>query len=67
MIPGHGGVTDRLDCQIIIGTFTYFYLHTFLRAGSNSINYWLNTMSMEMKKNLYDGLVIEFKRFGIPY
>lgn len=27
MIPGHGGVTDRMDCQILMGMFTYVYLH----------------------------------------
>jgi len=27
IIPGHGGVTDRMDCQILNGMFTYLYLH----------------------------------------
>jgi phosphatidate cytidylyltransferase len=27
LIPGHGGMTDRMDCQIIMGMFTYVYLH----------------------------------------
>jgi len=31
-IPGHGGVTDRFDCQIIMGMFTYIYIHTFAIA-----------------------------------
>ncbi|KAA0155455.1 hypothetical protein FNF29_01829 [Cafeteria roenbergensis] len=26
-IPGHGGWTDRMDCQIVMGTFAYMYLH----------------------------------------
>ena len=25
-IPGHGGLVDRLDCQIITAPFVYFYL-----------------------------------------
>uniref|UniRef100_A0A1I8FSB7 phosphatidate cytidylyltransferase n=1 Tax=Macrostomum lignano TaxID=282301 RepID=A0A1I8FSB7_9PLAT len=25
LIPGHGGMTDRFDCQIIMGTFVYVY------------------------------------------
>ncbi|GAM27000.1 hypothetical protein SAMD00019534_101750 [Acytostelium subglobosum LB1] len=29
-IPGHGGITDRTDCQFFMGTFTYIYLYTFI-------------------------------------
>jgi phosphatidate cytidylyltransferase len=26
-IPGHGGFTDRMDCQLVMGFFAYIYLH----------------------------------------
>ena len=29
-IPGHGGMTDRMDCQFIMGFFAYIYYHTFI-------------------------------------
>jgi len=29
-IPGHGGMTDRMDCQIVMGVFVYVYLHSFV-------------------------------------
>lgn len=29
-IPGHGGITDRMDCQFIMGFFAYIYYHTFI-------------------------------------
>lgn len=29
-IPGHGGMTDRMDCQFTMGFFTYVYYHTFI-------------------------------------
>ena len=32
LIPGHGGMTDRMDCQIIMGLFTFVYVHTFVFA-----------------------------------
>ncbi|CRG95618.1 cytidine diphosphate-diacylglycerol synthase, putative [Plasmodium gallinaceum] len=36
-IPGHGGVTDRFDCQIFVGMFTYIYMKTFVKK-KNKIN-----------------------------
>ncbi|KAJ4421311.1 phosphatidate cytidylyltransferase [Gnomoniopsis sp. IMI 355080] len=29
-IPGHGGMTDRMDCQFIMGFFTFMYFHSFI-------------------------------------
>lgn len=29
-IPGHGGMTDRMDCQFIMGFFTFMYYHSFI-------------------------------------
>jgi phosphatidate cytidylyltransferase len=31
LIPGHGGFTDRLDCQFIMALCTYVHLTTFIR------------------------------------
>lgn len=31
-IPGHGGVTDRMDCQLIMSLFSYVYYSTFIAA-----------------------------------
>ncbi|KAK7956998.1 phosphatidate cytidylyltransferase [Apiospora aurea] len=36
-IPGHGGMTDRMDCQFIMGFFAYIYYHTFIAL--NNITY----------------------------
>lgn len=30
LIPGHGGMTDRMDCQGLMAICTYFYLETFV-------------------------------------
>lgn len=30
VIPGHGGVTDRMDCQFLMGSFVNLYYNTFL-------------------------------------
>lgn len=29
-IPGHGGMTDRMDCQIIMAVFSYIYLTSYV-------------------------------------
>lgn len=29
-IPGHGGITDRMDCQFIMGFFSYMYYQSFI-------------------------------------
>lgn len=33
VIPGHGGVMDRMDCQFITALFTTVYYNTFIRCG----------------------------------
>lgn len=29
-IPGHGGVTDRMDCQVLMGLFVFVYYQSFV-------------------------------------
>lgn len=31
LIPGHGGVTDRMDCQLVMTLFTFVHYKTFIR------------------------------------
>lgn len=28
--PGHGGMTDRMDCQVLMAVFSYLYYHNFV-------------------------------------
>ncbi|KAL3435188.1 cytidylyltransferase family-domain-containing protein [Aspergillus tetrazonus] len=36
-IPGHGGITDRMDCQFIMGFFAYMYYHSFIAVFKASV------------------------------
>ena len=65
MIPGHGGVSDRMDCQVIMGSFTYVYLHSIIRLGSHTLAYWLGTMSVNDKVDLYEQLSKELTGLGL--
>eukprot|EP01096_Ripella_sp_DP13-Kostka_P017826 TRINITY_DN931_c0_g1_i1.p1 TRINITY_DN931_c0_g1~~TRINITY_DN931_c0_g1_i1.p1 ORF type:complete len:436 (+),score=197.10 TRINITY_DN931_c0_g1_i1:49-1308(+) len=30
VIPGHGGIVDRMDCQVVMALFTYIYYQSFI-------------------------------------
>ncbi|KAK4129944.1 phosphatidate cytidylyltransferase [Trichocladium antarcticum] len=47
-IPGHGGMTDRMDCQFIMGLFSYIYYHTFIAFKTSSVNHVLELAIMEL-------------------
>lgn len=36
-IPGHGGMTDRMDCQVVMAAFSYIYYHTFVSRTSGNV------------------------------
>lgn len=36
-IPGHGGITDRMDCQFIMGMFTFMYYQSFIAVYQASV------------------------------
>ena len=36
-IPGHGGITDRMDCQFIMGLFAYMYYQSFIAVYKTSV------------------------------
>ncbi|KAF2135568.1 uncharacterized protein K452DRAFT_293129 [Aplosporella prunicola CBS 121167] len=36
-IPGHGGMTDRMDCQFIMGFFSFMYYSSFIAVHKASV------------------------------
>merc|ERR1711907_614720 len=45
-IPGHGGLTDRMDCQCVIGVFAYVYVNNFVKNPVASMSYILDKVLM---------------------
>lgn len=37
LIPGHGGMTDRMDCQGLMGLCTFFYLSSFVFRNQEAL------------------------------
>jgi len=43
-IPGHGGMTDRMDCQFLMGVFAYFYYTSLVRIDAVSVAGLMDTI-----------------------
>ncbi|GAB4846092.1 phosphatidate cytidylyltransferase [Ancistrocladus abbreviatus] len=56
-IPGHGGFTDRMDCQMVMGVFAYIYHQSFVVACDLSVemvlDQILSNLSFEEQQSLY--------------
>ncbi|XP_038973254.1 phosphatidate cytidylyltransferase 1-like isoform X1 [Phoenix dactylifera] len=59
-IPGHGGITDRMDCQMVMAVFAYIYHQSFVMPQSFSIEMILDqilrNLSFEEQQILYEQL-----------
>lgn len=47
-IPGHGGITDRMDCQMVMAVFAYIYHQSFVVPQSISIETILDQILMNL-------------------
>lgn len=46
LIPGHGGVTDRMDCQGLMAMCTFFYLETFVFNNNQNFDKVLHSAQL---------------------
>ncbi|KAL5139114.1 Phosphatidate cytidylyltransferase 2 [Glycine soja] len=47
-IPGHGGITDRMDCQMVMAVFAYIYHQSFVVPQTLSVEMILDQISMNL-------------------
>ncbi|KAF3451803.1 hypothetical protein FNV43_RR07899 [Rhamnella rubrinervis] len=47
-IPGHGGITDRMDCQMVMAVFAYIYHQSFVVPQSVSVEMILDQILMNL-------------------
>ncbi|XP_028768328.1 phosphatidate cytidylyltransferase 1-like [Neltuma alba] len=59
-IPGHGGFTDRMDCQMVMAVFVYIYHQSFVVPEDYSVDMFLDqitrNLSFEEQQALYGKL-----------
>jgi phosphatidate cytidylyltransferase len=58
-IPGHGGVTDRMDCEMLNGAFVYIYLSQFVFYDETKI---MNGIIGKILKLNHDDQIAIFER-----
>ncbi|GLI68865.1 hypothetical protein VaNZ11_013411 [Volvox africanus] len=54
-IPGHGGVTDRFDCQILMAVFAYCYYYSYISKPEVTLG---DVLSMATKLNDHDQILL---------
>ncbi|KAF2076853.1 hypothetical protein CYY_001820 [Polysphondylium violaceum] len=53
IFPGHGGVTDRTDCQFIMGLFIHVYFNTFIKTlEMDPTQIWAGLMMLPMDEKI---------------
>lgn len=62
-IPGHGGMTDRMDCQFIMGFFAYMYYHTFIEVHKVTLGSVLETAITSLNPEEQVELVRSMSRY----
>ncbi|CAK9182235.1 unnamed protein product [Ilex paraguariensis] len=69
-IPGHGGITDRMDCQMVMSVFAYIYHQSFIVSQSLSVEMILDLILMNLTfeeqrtLNMQLGQIIQDRQFG---
>ncbi|GKV01916.1 hypothetical protein SLEP1_g14427 [Rubroshorea leprosula] len=58
-IPGHGGITDRMDCQMVMAVFAYIYHQSFIVPQSISVEMILDQILTNLSFEEQHALLME--------
>ena len=53
-IPGHGGITDRFDCQFLMGLFAYIYHTSFVKRNYITVDAIFQSLLYLSKQDQWD-------------
>lgn len=62
-IPGHGGITDRMDCQFLMGFFSYLYYDTFVASHSVTTSSVLQSAIVSLSQEQQIQLVVKLATY----
>jgi len=62
-IPGHGGMTDRMDCQFLMGVFTYVYYSSLIREHHVTVGGILQTIVSGLTVEEQLELIADLRRY----
>ncbi|GFZ46692.1 CDP-DG synthase [Saitozyma sp. JCM 24511] len=62
-IPGHGGMTDRMDCQFMMGMFSYVYYSSLIRIQYVTVGSILQTVVTSLTAGEQLELLADLKRY----
>ncbi|CAG7850662.1 Putative phosphatidate cytidylyltransferase; AltName: Full=CDP-DAG synthase; AltName: Full=CDP-DG synthase; AltName: Full=CDP-diacylglycerol synthase; Short=CDS; AltName: Full=CDP-diglyceride pyrophosphorylase; AltName: Full=CDP-diglyceride synthase; AltName: Full=CTP:phosphatidate cytidylyltransferase [Serendipita indica DSM 11827] len=61
-IPGHGGMTDRMDCQFLMGMFSYVYYSNLIRVNEITVASVMQAIVNGLSRDEQMQLLGELKR-----
>jgi len=64
LIPGHGGMSDRMDCQTMMSIFTFIYYQAFIVLPAitySKVLDYINQLSPVEQKKIFEILTQKFK------
>ncbi|KAE9556053.1 hypothetical protein FO519_000687 [Halicephalobus sp. NKZ332] len=66
IIPGHGGLVDRFDCQLLMGSFVNIYIQTFIRMPNwNKIVQQISWLPLDQQISIYEVLQQQLQNQGV--
>ncbi|CAP32496.2 Protein CBG13755 [Caenorhabditis briggsae] len=66
VIPGHGGLMDRFDCQLLMGTFVMVYIHSFIRVpDASKLIKQIMTLEPNEQLDIFNLLKSELSKTGL--